>query len=206
MKNDRQKAEFLRYYSKIVDMVVSSRNSGKTLAQIALELNLAGYVTREGSQFSQIHISRILGKVAQPGAQESVQNAVLESQVQSEVEQLKSEICTLKTQVEEMQQELSELKAQLFELKDKIQLQKSSYVEITVDSQDDKIKPVELMPRQSTKPARPVGSEIKKAILQQANQLHAENDGLTKTDIAMVLSRQYHIQFRAVSNLLKKLW
>jgi len=206
MKNDRQKAEFLRYYSKIVDMVVSSRNSGKTLAQIALELNLAGYVTREGSQFSQIHISRILGKVAQPGAHDSSQNAAIESQVQSEVEQLKSEIYTLNAQVEEIQQELSELKAQLSELKDKIQLQKSSYVEITVDSQDGKIKPVELMPRQSTKPPRQVDSEIKKSVLQQANQLHSENNELTKSHIAKVLSEKFDVRFETARDWLKKLW
>jgi len=137
MKNDRQKIEFLRYYSKIIDMVVSERNSGKTLAQIASDLNSAGHVTREGNQFSQIHISRILDKVVQPGALNSTQSVKTDSQLQQEVDQLKSEICALKQQYVDLLQKFGQMELQLAELKNENQLQKSSYVEIPVDSQID---------------------------------------------------------------------
>jgi len=215
MKNDRQKIEFLRYYSKIIDMVVSERNSGKTLAQIASDLNSAGHVTREGNQFSQIHISRILDKVVQPGALNSTQSVKTDSQLQQEVEQLKSEIYTLKTQVEELQQELSELKSQVEELQNKSLLQKNSYVEIPVDSQIDPAEPVDAFSEEkpiepaptplSRKPARPA-SERKKVVLQQAIQLHVENSKWTKTAVATELSKQYNIRFRDVLGWLKKLW
>ena len=209
--HDKQSKQFLIDYSEVLPIVSELRTAGFSMQQIANELNKLGYLTREQKPFSSVQVLRILQRAnlansTQPGAQESVQNAALESQVQSEVEQLKSEICTLKTQVEEMQQELSELKAQLFELKDKIQLQKSSYVEITVDSQDGKINPVELMPRQSTKPPRQVDSEIKKSVLQQANQLHSENSELTKSHIAKVLSEKFDVRFETARDWLKKLW
>jgi len=179
--------------------------------RIANELNSRGFLTRENKPFSHVQVLRILQRAgsadpSKTGAQESVQNAALDSQLQSEVDQLKIEIYSLNAQVEEIQQELSELKAQLSELKDKIQLQKSSYVEITVDSQDGKIKPVEFMPRQSTKPPRQVDSEIKKSVLQQANQLHSENSELTKSHIAKVLSEKFDVRFETARDWLKKLW
>ncbi len=205
MKNDRQKAEFLRYYSKIVDMVVSSRNSGKTLAQIALELNLAGYVTREGSQFSQIHISRILGKVAQPGAHDSSQNAALESQVQSEVELLKIEIYTLKTQVAQLQQELSDLKSQVVELKQEIELKKVNYSEIPDTSQVVEMGSEPARPM-TAKPPRQVDSEIKKVVLQQAIELHSKNIELSKSEIARDLSHRFDVRFETARDWLKRAW
>jgi len=208
--HDKQSKQFLIDYSEVLPIVSELRTAGFSMQQIANELNKLGYLTREQKPFSSVQVLRILQRAnlansTQPGAQESVQNAALESQVQSEVEQLKSEICTLKTQVEELQQELSDLKSQVFELKQEIELKKVNYSEIHDTSQAVEMMSEPARPM-TAKPPRKVGSEIKKAILQQANQLHAENDGLTKTDIAMVLSRQYHIQFRAVSNLLKKLW
>jgi len=203
--------QFLIDYSEVLPVVIDLRSQGLSMQQIANELNKSGYLTREKKPFSSVQVLRILQRArdadpTQPGAQNSVQSVTTDSQPHDEVDQLKIEICALKTQVEEIQQELSELKAQLSELKDKIQLQKSSYVEITVDSQDGKIKPVELMPRQSTKPPRQVDSEIKKSVLQQANQLHSENSELTKSHIAKVLSEKFDVRFETARDWLKKLW
>ena len=197
-------------------MVVSERNSGKTLAQIASDLNSAGHVTREGNQFSQIHISRILDKVVQPGALNSTQSVKTDSQLQQEVDQLKSEICALKQQYVDLLQKFGQMELQLAELKNENQLQKSSYVEIPVDSQIDPAEPVAAFSEEkpiehaptplSRKPARPVDSEIKKVVLQQANQLHVENSELTKSHIAKVLSEIFDIRFETVRDWLKKLW
>jgi len=65
---------------------------------------------------------------------------------------------------------------------------------------------IELMPLQSTKPARQVDSVMKKVVLQQANQLHTENSELTKSHIAKVLSEKFDIRFETARDWLKKLW
>jgi hypothetical protein len=104
---------------------------------------------------------------------------------------------------------------QLAELKNENQLQKSSYVEIPVDSQIDPAEPVAAFSEEkpiepaptplSRKPARPA-SEIKKVVLQQANKLHVENSELTKSHIAKVLSERFDIRFETARDWLKKLW
>ena len=76
-----------------------------------------------------------------------------------------------------------------------------------VQNQINEIKPIEPAPTPlSRKPARPVDSEIKKVVLQQANQLHVENSELTKSHIAKVLSEIFDIRFETVRDWLKKLW
>jgi len=218
--NSTQRKLFLKSYAEIIPIVFNLRNDGYSLPEIANELNSRGFLTRENKPFSHVQVLRILQRAgcadpSKTGAQESVQNAALESQVHCEVEQLKSEIYTLKTQVEELQQELSDLKSQVEELQNKSLLQKSSYVEIPVDSQIDPAEPVAAFSEEkpiepaptplSRKPARPA-SEIKKVVLQQANKLHVENSDLTKSHIAKVLSEIFDIRFETVRDWLKKLW
>jgi len=75
-----------------------------------------------------------------------------------------------------------------------------------VQNQINEIKPIEPAPTPlSRKPARPA-SEIKKVVLQQANQLHVENSELTKSHIAKVLSERFDIRFETARDWLKNLW
>jgi len=180
------------------------------MQQIANELNKSGYLTREQKPFSSVQVLRILQRAgsadpSKTGAQESVQNAALESQVQCEVEQLKSEIYTLKTQVEELQQELSDLKSQVFELKQEIELKKVNYSEIHNTSQAVEMMSEPARPM-TAKPPRKVDNEIKKTFLQQANELHLKNIELSKSEIARVLSEQLNVCFETARDWLKKEW
>jgi len=212
--HDKQSKQFLIDYSEVLPIVSELRTAGFSMQQIANELNKLGYLTREQKPFSSVQVLRILQRagIADPsktGAQESVQNAALESQVQSELEQLKSEICTLKTQVEELQQELSDLKSQVFELKQEIELKKVNYSEIHDTSQAVEMRTEPA--RQSTaKPPRQVDSEMKKVVLQQANVLSAENVKLSENDrlseraIARLLSDKFNVKLGTVRYWLKK--
>ena len=214
-----QKQLFIEYYAEIIPVVLGLRENGYSTPAIAAELNLRGYLTREKKPFSPVHVLRILQRSndadsAQPGAHNSMQSVTLDSQLQGEVDQLKNEICMLQRQYVELLQKFGQMESQLSELKKENQLQKGSYVEITVDSQNDPVEPVAALSKEkpiepapnSRKPARTVGSEIKKVVLQQANQLHVENSDLTKSHIAKVLSERFDIRFETVRDWLKKLW
>ena len=214
-----QKQLFIEYYAEIIPVVLGLRENGYSTTAIAAELNLHGYLTREKKPFSPVHVLRILQRSndadsAQPGAHNSMQSVTLDSQLQGEVDQLKNEICMLQRQYVELLQKFGQMESQLSELKKENQLQKGSYVEITVDSQNDPVEPVAALSKEkpiepapnSRKPARTVGSEIKKVVLQQANQLHVENSDLTKSHIAKVLSERFDIRFETVRDWLKKLW
>jgi len=213
--NSMQRQLFLKKYAEIIPIVFSLRNEGCSLSEIANELNSRGFLTREKKPFSHVQVLRILQRAndansTQPVAYDSTQSITLESQVQSEVAQLKIEIYTLKQQYDELQGEMSEIKSQLAELKNESQRLKTDFVKLTSGQsysvqavQENQIEP---MPRQSTKPARQVDSEIKKVVSQQANQLHAENSGLTKSHIAKVLSEKFDIRFETARDWLKKLW
>jgi hypothetical protein len=217
--NSLQKQLFMEYYAEIIPVVLGLRENGYSTPAIAAELNLRGYLTREKKPFSPVHVLRILQRSndadsAQPGAHNSMQSVTLDSQLQGEVDQLKNEICMLQRQYVELLQKFGQMESQLSELKKENQLQKGSYVEITVDSQNDPVEPVAALSKEkpiepapnSRKPARTVGSEIKKVVLQQANQLHVENSDLTKSHIAKVLSERFDIRFETVRDWLKKLW
>lgn len=204
--NLTQRQLFLKNYAEIIPVVFSLRNQGCSLSEIAKELNLRGFLTREKKFFSHVQVLRILQRVSDTN---SIQNATLESQEKSEVEQLKNEIYTLKQQYEELQTELSEIKLQLTELKQENQLQKTDFVKlINVQShsvqavQENQIEPA----RQPTKSTRQVDNEIKKVALQQASEMHAENSELSKSDIARVLSERFNVRFETVRDWLKKLW
>lgn len=207
--NLTQRQLFLNNYAEIIPVVFSLRNQGCSLSEIANELNLRGFLTREKKSFSHVQVLRILQRVSDTN---SIQNATLESQEKSEVEQLKNEIYTLKQQYEELQVELNEMKSQFTEFKNENQLRENDFVKLTsVQScseqtvqavQENQIKPA----RQPTKSTRQVDNEIKKVALQQASEMHAENSELSKSDIARVLSERFNVRFETVRDWLKKLW
>lgn len=203
--NSTQRQTFLQDYAEIIPIVFDLRNQGFSLSEIANELNLRGFLTREKKPFSHVQVLRIIQRAnaansTQTGAPVSTQNAEIESQVQSEVELLKSEICALRRQVEEMQQELSNLKSQMIELKQEYQPKKTDFV------QGVQGKPIEPARPSTAKTARQVASEMKKYFLQQANQMHAENTDLSKSEIARVLSEQLNVRFETARDWLKKAW
>jgi hypothetical protein len=137
-----QKQLFIEYYAEIIPVVLGLRENGYSTTAIAAELNLHGYLTREKKPFSPVHVLRILKRASdadseQPGALNSTQSVKTDSQLQQEVDQLKSEICALKQQYVDLLQKFGQMELQLAELKNENQLQKSSYVEIPVDSQID---------------------------------------------------------------------
>jgi len=137
-----QKQLFIEYYAEIIPVVLGLRENGYSTPAIAAELNLRGYLTREQKPFSSVQVLRILQRArdadpTQPGALNSTQSVKTDSQLQQEVDQLKSEICALKQQYVDLLQKFGQMELQLAELKNENQLQKSSYVEIPVDSQID---------------------------------------------------------------------
>ncbi len=208
--HDKQSKQFLIDYSEVLPIVSEFRTAGFSMQQIANELNKLGYLTREKKLFSSVQVLRILQRVndansTQPGAPVSTQNAEIQSQVQSEVEQLKSEIYTLKIQVAQLQRESSDLKSQVFELKQEIELKKVNYSEI-----HDTTKVIEMgsePARPSTaKPPRQVDSEIKKVVLQKAIELHSKNIELSKSEISRVLSEKFNVRFETARDWLKKAW
>jgi len=218
--NSLQKQLFMEDYAEIIPIVLNLRKKGFSTTAIAVELNSRGHLTREKKPFSNVQVLRILKRASdadseQPGALNSTQSVKTDSQLQQEVDQLKSEICALKQQYVDLLQKFGQMELQLAELKNENQLQKSSYVEIPVDSQIDPAEPVAAFSEEkpiepaptplSRKPARPA-SERKKVVLQQAIQLHVENSKWTKTAVATELSKQYNIRFRDVLGWLKNLW
>jgi len=206
--------QFLIDYSEVLPVVIDLRSQGFSMQQIANELNKSGYLTREKKPFSSVQVLRILQRArdadpTQPGAPNSTQSVTLDSQLQQQVEQLKSEIYTLKTQVEELQQELSDLKSQVFELKQEIELKKVNYSEIPNTSQVDEMRTEPA--RQSPKPARKVDKETRKFILQQAIEMHLEDSKLSKSAIARVLferelSERFDVEHETVRGWFKPLW
>jgi len=213
--NSMQRQLFLKNYAEIIPIVISLRNEGCSLSEIANKLNSRGFLTREKKSFSHVQVLRILQRAGdanstQPGAHDSMQSVITDPQVQSEVARLKIEIRTLKQQYDELQGETSEIKSQLAELKKENQQLKTDFVKL-ISGQSYSVQAVqenqiELMPLQSTKPARQLDSEMKKVFLQQANQLHTENSELTKSRIAKVLSEKFDIRFETARDWLKKLW
>jgi DNA-binding transcriptional MerR regulator len=204
--NSTQRQLFLQDYAEIIPIVLDLRNQGCSLSEIANELNSRGFLTREKKPFSHVQVLRILQRVndansTQPGAHDSLQIAVVESQSQSTVDELKVEIYTLRTQVEQLQQEFSDLKSQLIEFKQEYQLKKTDFVQGVQDVQKDQIEPA-----RPAKLARQIDNDTKKSVLQQANQLHAENIEMSKSEIARVLSEQFDVRFETVRDWLKKLW
>jgi DNA-binding transcriptional MerR regulator len=217
--NSTQRLLFLKDYAEVIPIIIGLRNDGYSLPEIAKELNSRGFMTRENKPFSHVQVLRILQRAhdansTQTSGQDSTQNELIESQVQSEVAQLKCEIYALKQECVELQIEMSEMKSQLSELiKENQQLQtdfvkliseQSCSVQSVQGVQDNRIESV---PRQSTEPARQIiDGEIKKAILQQANQLHAENSELSKSHIAKMLSEKFNVRVETARDWLKKLW
>lgn len=205
--HDKQSKQFLIDYSEVLPIVSELRTAGFSMQQIANELNKLGFLTREKKPFSSVQVLRILQRVNDANSTQTVapvptQNDMLESQVQHEVELLKSEICTLKTQVEELQQELSDLKSQVFELKQEIELKKVNYSEIPDTSQ---------VVEMGSEPARKVDKETRKFILQQAIEMHLENSELSKSEIARVLferelSTKFDVKYETVRDWFKKMW
>lgn len=204
--NSTQRQLFLKNYAEIIPIVFNLRNQGCSLSEIANELNSRGFLTREKKPFSHVQVLRILQRVNDTN---SIQNVIVESQEKSEVEQLKNEIYTLKRQYEELQVELNGIKLQFTEFKHENQLRKNDFLKLTsVQScsvqavQENQIEPS----WQSKKTTRPFDNEIKKVALQQANGMHSENNELSKSDIARVLSEKFNVRFETARDWLKKLW
>jgi hypothetical protein len=204
--NSTQRQLFLKNYAEIIPIVFNLRNQGCSLSEIANELNSRGFLTREKKSFSHVQVLRILQRVNDTN---SIQNIIVESQEKSEVKQLKNEIYEIKRQYEELQIELNRIKLQFTEFKHENQLRKNDSVKLTsVQSrsvqavQKNQIEPA----WQSKKTTRPLDNEIKKVALQQANGMHSENNELSKSDIAKVLSEKFNVRFETARDWLKKLW
>lgn len=182
--NSIQQQLFLESYAEVIPIVLSLRENGFSMPEIAAELNLRGFLTREKKPFSHVQVLRILrrtgdGNLTQAVSSDSSQNEVIKSQVQDELATFKSEICTLKQRCDELQVKVSEVESQLAELKKENQSQNIRHSDST-RSKDD--------------------------VLEWAHRIHAENPTLSKSAVARQICQQFGVKFETARDKLKKLW
>lgn len=186
--NSLQRQLFLENYAEIIPVVLSLRENGYSMPEIAAELNSRGFLTREKKPFSHVQVLRILrrvgdGNLTQAVSSDSSQNEVIKSQVQDELATLKNEICTLKQRYDELQVKLSEIESQLAELKKENQSQSKSirhFAGSSMRSKDD--------------------------VLEWAHGIHAENPTLSKSEVARQIAQKTGVKSETVRHKLKKMW
>ena len=186
--NSIQQQLFLESYAEVIPIVLSLRENGFSMPEIAAELNSRGFLTREKKPFSHVQVLRILrrvgdGNLTQAVSSDSSQNEVIKSQVQDELATLKNEIGTLKQRYDELQVKLSEIESQLAELKNENLSQSKSirhFAGNSMRSNDD--------------------------VLEWAHRIHAENPTLSKSEVARQIAQKTGVKSETVRHKLKKMW
>lgn len=203
--NELQKQRFLDDYAAIIPVILELRNSGRSLPQIAKELNTLGYLTRENKAFSHVQVLRILSRAnnaveSQPLHAETTQTQMIDSELQQEVEQLKSENLALRGHVDELQTEMSKMMAQLAELQSENARLKSENAAMQSDTPH-------VAAEQRARPARSkVAVDVRQSIIQKAMDMHAVDSGRGKLAIARELSVEFNVESETIRDWLKKLW